>query len=156
MKKLLALLLLFGIVGCEKEPSLLEKCMKTNINLFETTTTGDDLKIVFQPDFNLFIEYSLSAWREDNKNWCFFDFVEKNECKNLEPEIFFSKYMDALYAHEKDSSEKFTVKEIKDILATPIPPDIEDNGLWTKLYNEVLKDTFKTNALLKCSEQGIY
>ena len=156
MKKLLALLLLFGIVGCEKEPSLLEKCMETNINLFETTTIGDDLNIVFQPDFTLFIEYNLSAYREDNKNWCFFDFVEKNECKNLEPEIFFSKYMDALYVHEKDSSEKFTVKEIKDLLATPIPPDVEDNGLWTKLYNEVLKDTFKTNALLKCSEQGIY
>tara|TARA_B110000238_G_C15787349_1_gene294414 strand:- start:9 stop:140 length:132 start_codon:yes stop_codon:yes gene_type:complete len=43
MKKLLALLLLFGIVGCEKKPSLLEKCMETNINLFETTAKGDDL-----------------------------------------------------------------------------------------------------------------
>ena len=90
MKKLLALLLLFGIVGCEKEPSLLEKCMETNINLFETTTTGDDLKIVFQPDFNLYTEYMLSAYTEGNNNWCFLDFVEKNECKNLESEIFFS------------------------------------------------------------------
>ena len=156
MKKLLALLLLFGIVGCEKKPSLLEKCIETNINLFETTATGDDLKIVFQPDFNLYTEYMLLAYKEGNNNWCFFDFVEKNECENLESEIFFSKYMDALYADSKDSYEKWTVKEINEILATPIPPDVDDNGLWTELFNEVLKDTFETNALLKCSEQGIY
>ena len=78
------------------------------------------------------------------------------------PNFFFilivirKEFIHELDKHEKDSSEKFTVKEIKDLLATPIPPDVEDNGLWTKLYNEVLKDTFKTNALLKCSEQGIY
>ena len=32
MKKLLALLLLFGIVGCEKEPSQIEKCIAVNSN----------------------------------------------------------------------------------------------------------------------------
>ena len=32
MKKLLALLLLFGIVGCEKEPSQIEKCTAVNSN----------------------------------------------------------------------------------------------------------------------------
>ena len=30
MKKLLALLLLFGIVGCEQEPTQLEKCVAVN------------------------------------------------------------------------------------------------------------------------------
>ena len=90
MKKLLALLLLFGIVGCEKEPSLLEKCMETNINLFETTTTGNDLKIVFQPDLNIFIDYRYSLVNKSNKDWCFIDYVDRNECVNLEAEIFFS------------------------------------------------------------------
>ena len=31
MKKLLALLLLFGIVSCEQEPTQLEKCVAANI-----------------------------------------------------------------------------------------------------------------------------
>jgi hypothetical protein len=38
MKKLLALLLLFGIVGCEKEPSQIEKCIAVNSNkVYEDT-----------------------------------------------------------------------------------------------------------------------
>ena len=32
MKKLLALLLLFGIVGCEQEPTQLEKCVAANLD----------------------------------------------------------------------------------------------------------------------------
>jgi hypothetical protein len=37
MKKLLALLLLFGIVGCEQEPTQLEKCVAANLNFKELT-----------------------------------------------------------------------------------------------------------------------
>jgi hypothetical protein len=151
MKKLVALFLLFVIVGCEKEPSLLEKCLETNINIFETTSTGDNLKIVFKPDFNLYIKYMSTAYIEGNNNWCFFDFVDRNECENLEPEIFFSKYGNGLYSDSKNSYEQFTVKDVKEILAIP-----DGSGLGTELHRQLLNDTYDINARLKCSEQGIY
>ena len=152
MKKLLALLLLFGMVGCEKEPSLLEKCMETNINLFETTTTGDDLKIVFQPDLNIYIDYRYSLVDKSNKDWCFIDYVDRNECANLEAEIFFSKYGSNLFAESKDFYETVNVIEIKEAIKL----SQGSNELEDIFHKELIKNTYEINAKLKCSEQGIY
>ena len=152
MKKLLALLLLFGIVGCEKQPSLLDKCLETNLSLFETTNTGDDLKIIFQPDFNLFIDYRLSLVDKSNKDWCSLDYVDRNECINLEAEIFFSKYGSNLFAESKDFYETVNIIEIKEaIKSSQGKYELQDI-----LHKELIKNTYEINARLKCSEQGIY
>ena len=152
MKKLLALLLLFGIVGCEKQPSLLDKCLETNSSLFETTNTGDDLKVVFQPDFNLFIDYRYSHADKSNKDWCFADYVDRSECANLEAEIFFSKYGSNLFAETKDFYETVNVIEIKEWIKLN-QGDKESEDIFHK---ELIKNTYEINAKLKCSQQGIY
>jgi len=152
MKKLLALLLLFGIVGCEKQPSLLDKCLETNLSLFETTNTGDDLKIVFQPDFNLFIDYRYSSANKSNKDWCIVDYVDRSECANLEAEIFFSKYGSNLFAETKDFYETVNVIEIKEWIKLN-QGDKESVNIFHK---ELIKNTYEINAKLKCSQQGIY
>ncbi|MDA8884851.1 hypothetical protein N9I38_02675 [Gammaproteobacteria bacterium] len=41
MKKLLALLLLFGIVGCEQEPTQLEKCVASNLKTIIKTNNDN-------------------------------------------------------------------------------------------------------------------
>ncbi|MDA8799328.1 hypothetical protein N9N74_05445 [Gammaproteobacteria bacterium] len=148
MKHTLALVLIvFGIVGCEKEPSLLEKCIETNINLFETTSRGNDLKVVFQPDFSLYIEYVSRVWNTGIVQWCSFDFVDKNECPNLEKEIYFSKYSNAFYSAAKNNYEQLTVKEFKNAF---------NSGKGKEIKRQVLKETYNINARLKCNEQGIY
>ena len=152
MKKLLALLLLFGIFGCEKQPSLLDNCLETNLSLFETTNTGDDLKIIFQPDFNLFIDYRYSLVDKSNKDWCSLDYVDRNECINLEAEIFFSKYGSNLFAESKDFYETVNIIEIKEaIKSSQGKYELQDI-----LHKELIKNTYEINARLKCSEQGIY
>lgn len=155
MKKLLALLLIFGIIGCQKEPTLLDKCIETNVNLFETTSMGDDLKIVFQPDLDVYIDYmraGVDLSDIDNKDWCMFDYVARDECSNLEPKLFYSKYGDILYADSKEFYETINVSEIKEwIQSKELETEIAQS-----FHQILLKDTYHINASLKCSEQGIY
>ena len=157
MKKLIALLLLFGIVGCEKEPSLLDKCLEANLSLFETTNTGDNLKIIFQPsidEFNAYRVFSIKAADTTDNNWCFLDFIDVADCKNIQPEDLFTKYGKFFYDESKDFYKDLTVTKVTSLI--DFKDEKPNKTIENKFHQGLIKDTYALNSRLICSEQGIY
>ena len=159
MKKLLTLLLLLGIVGCEQEPSLLDKCIAFNIkdigkvDILNTWPTYDRYKKIkwdshFEdlrqgdmgwPTFYQFYidkDFVYKSYTEDERSWML---LTKSQQQNYE--AIFTEIVTIWSIDRKNVISEQSYEELTEVVKTL-------NANSTKLN--------KLKAENICNMQGIY